>query len=45
MNLRGTLTDDVVEILEKVENQLSGPLNAVLATSMISHGVDVDRFN
>jgi hypothetical protein len=42
-----TGTDEVTRILERLER--SAPPNAapemVLATSMISHGVDVDRFN
>ncbi|MGB3940827.1 MAG: helicase-related protein [Candidatus Manganitrophaceae bacterium] len=43
----GTSTDDVSRILEKMERPApanSSP-DAVLATSMVSHGVDVDRFN
>jgi hypothetical protein len=44
----GTSTDEVTRILELLE--MPGPgisvtPNAVLATSMISHGVDVDRLN
>ncbi|MGD1154012.1 MAG: helicase-related protein [Syntrophales bacterium] len=42
-----TNTDDVSRILERLEQpaqQDSAP-SAVLATSMVSHGVDVDRFN
>lgn len=42
-----TSTDDVSRILEKLE-QPGGPHkapDAVLATSMVSHGVDIDRFN
>jgi hypothetical protein len=42
-----TSTDEVTRILERLE-AVSGPEScpdAVLATSMISHGVDVDRFN
>ncbi len=41
-----TLTNDVARILEKVEqpNQPGTP-DAILATSMVSHGVDIDRFN
>ncbi len=41
-----TLTGDVARILEKVERpyQPDSP-DAILATSMVSHGVDVDRFN
>jgi len=42
-----TSTDEVSRILEKIER--AAPANsspdAVLATSMVSHGVDVDRFN
>ncbi|MEQ9000960.1 MAG: helicase-related protein [Coleofasciculus sp. B1-GNL1-01] len=43
----GTSTDEVTSILERLERQnRSNPgADAVLATSMISHGVDVDRFN
>jgi len=43
----GTSTDEVTQILEHLEQPgLPGrPADAVLATSMISHGVDVDRFN
>lgn len=42
-----TSTDDVSRILEKVECPASpgSSPDAVLATSMVSHGVDVDRFN
>jgi hypothetical protein len=42
-----TSTDDVqssLETLERVASSTSAP-DAVLATSMVSHGVDVDRFN
>lgn len=41
-----TLTGDVARILEKVERpyQPDTP-DAILATSMVSHGVDIDRFN
>lgn len=41
-----TLTGDVARILEKVEQpyQPDSP-DAILATSMVSHGVDIDRFN
>lgn len=42
-----TSTDDVSRTLEKLERPAppgSSP-DAVLATSMVSHGVDVDRFN
>jgi len=43
----GTSTDEVTRILEKLERSASSSSTAdtVLATSMISHGVDVDRFN
>ncbi len=42
-----TSTDDVSRILEKLERSAtpSSSPDAVLATSMVSHGVDVDRFN
>lgn len=42
----GTSTADVTRILEQLEHS-SDPdqADAVLATSMVSHGVDVDRFN
>jgi hypothetical protein len=42
-----TSTDDVSRILEKLERTASpsSAPDAVLATSMVSHGVDVDRFN
>ena len=42
----GTSTADVTRILEELE-QPAHPddADAVLATSMVSHGVDVDRFN
>lgn len=42
-----TSTEDVARILEKVEHPLptGSPADAVLATSMVSHGVDIDRFN
>lgn len=41
-----TSTGEVARTLEKVErpNQPDSP-DAILATSMVSHGVDVDRFN
>lgn len=41
-----TLTGDVARILEKVERpyEPDSP-DAILATSMVSHGVDIDRFN
>jgi len=43
----GTSTDEVTRILEKLEQSAtsSSTADTVLATSMISHGVDVDRFN
>jgi hypothetical protein len=43
----GTSTDEVTSILERLESpNRSNPIaDAVLATSMVSHGVDVDRFN
>lgn len=43
----GTSTDEVTRILEKLERSApsSSTADTVLATSMISHGVDVDRFN
>lgn len=42
-----TTTDDVSALLERLENPATpdSPPNAVLATSMVSHGVDIDRFN
>jgi hypothetical protein len=41
-----TSTDSVTRILEQLERKEDPESpNAVLATSMISHGVDVDRFN
>lgn len=43
----GTSTDDVTKILESLEKE-HGPTEAheaVLATNMVSHGVDIDRFN
>ncbi|NLE55412.1 MAG: hypothetical protein GX617_10770, partial [Lentisphaerae bacterium] len=42
-----TSTNDVSRILEKVESPTSVGTSpdAVLATSMVSHGVDIDRFN
>jgi hypothetical protein len=42
-----TSTDDVSKILERLERTAprgSSP-DAILATSMVSHGVDIDRFN
>lgn len=43
----GTSTDNVTRILERLEQPSppDEPADAVLATSMISHGVDVDRLN
>ena len=42
----GTSTADVTQILERLERTAnSEDANSVLATSMVSHGVDVDRFN
>jgi hypothetical protein len=41
-----TQTSDVARILEKIEQPYqTGNPDAILATSMVSHGVDVDRFN
>ena len=43
-----TSTSEVARILEKVESSCPSPgaaPDSILATSMISHGVDVDRFN
>ena len=43
-----TSTSEVTRILEKVESSCPLPGEApdtILATSMISHGVDIDRFN
>ncbi|HKV61830.1 MAG TPA: helicase C-terminal domain-containing protein [Candidatus Acidoferrum sp.] len=42
-----TSTDEVTRILERLERGAppNAPPEMVLATSMISHGVDVDRFN
>ena len=43
-----TSTSEVTRILEQVESSCPSPgdaPDAILATSMISHGVDVDRFN
>lgn len=42
-----TSTDDVSRILERLERpaRLGSPPDTVLATSMVSHGVDVDRLN
>lgn len=43
----GTSTDEVTRILEQLEAYHSPeqPHESVLATNMVSHGVDVDRFN
>ena len=40
-------TDEVTRILERLEQPAAPntPSNAVLATSMVSHGVDMDRLN
>lgn len=42
-----TPTDDVTRILDKLESQSSSSADhdTVLATSMVSHGVDIDRLN
>ncbi len=43
-----TGSDEVTRVLERLETMLPQPGTApdsVLATSMVSHGVDVDRFN
>jgi hypothetical protein len=42
-----TGTDDVARILDKLERPLAAgtPPDALLATSMVSHGVDIDRLN
>jgi hypothetical protein len=40
-----TSSERVTQILEELETPRPGSVNAVLATSMISHGVDVDRLN
>jgi hypothetical protein len=42
-----TTTDDVSRILAKLEKPApaNSPHDAILATSMVSHGVDIDRFN
>lgn len=41
-----TSTGEVANILEKVERSFQPEQpNTILATSMVSHGVDVDRFN
>jgi hypothetical protein len=43
----GTSTDDVTRILDRLQMPAprSSTHNAVLATNMISHGVDIDRLN
>lgn len=43
----GTSTDEVSRILEDLErpHSLSDQHDAVLATNMVSHGVDIDRLN
>jgi len=43
----GTNTDEVTRILEKLEKTAApnSVADTVLATSMVSHGVDIDRFN
>ena len=43
----GTSTDDVQSTLEHLEkpSDRDAPPDAVLATSMVSHGVDIDRLN
>lgn len=43
----GTSTHEVTRILERLEQQANpnSVADTVLATSMVSHGVDVDRFN
>jgi hypothetical protein len=43
----GTSTDDVQNTLEHLEkrSEKDAPPDAVLATSMVSHGVDIDRLN
>ncbi|HEY9671440.1 MAG TPA: helicase-related protein [Waterburya sp.] len=43
----GTSTDEVTHILARLEQQATpnSVADTVLATSMVSHGVDVDRFN
>jgi hypothetical protein len=47
LELKGsTRTDEVTRILEKLETPAPGAApDCVLATSMISHGVDIDRLN
>ncbi|MGA2084554.1 MAG: helicase-related protein [Terracidiphilus sp.] len=47
LELKGsTRTDDVTRILERLETAAPGAApDCVLATSMISHGVDIDRLN
>lgn len=43
----GTQTDEVTRILARLErpSERGSPQDAVLATSMVSHGVDIDRLN
>lgn len=40
-----TSTNNVGDILDQLENPTPQSPNAILATSMISHGVDIDRLN
>lgn len=42
-----TSTDEVTRVLERLEQKVAPgkPAEAVLATNMVSHGVDIDRFN
>lgn len=40
-----TSSDRVTHVLEELESPQADAVNSVLATSMISHGVDVDRLN
>jgi hypothetical protein len=42
-----TSSDDVARILDKLErtSQKGAPADVILATSMVSHGVDIDRMN
>lgn len=47
----GTTSDKITEVMDRIENHDSGEpdyskhIRSVVATSMISHGVDVERFN
>ncbi|WP_189597452.1 DEAD/DEAH box helicase family protein [Paenibacillus elgii] len=46
----GTTADQLADVMEKVEKlyshqEIEHRINSITATSMISHGVDVDRFN